>query len=814
MATPLLVDIVTGHGARRDRVTHVEHFPARSAHHADWPDWLHPEVRAVWEARGVTAPWTHQVEAADHAHAGRDTVIATGTASGKSQGYLLPVLDAAVRTRDEIPRQQATTLYLSPTKALGYDQYETLRSLPLQGLRPATYDGDTGQADRDWARAHANVVFTNPDMLHRAILPGHTRFLRWFSALEYVVVDEAHRYRGVFGSHVALILRRLLRIARHYGADPVVLGASATMADPQESFARLTGRECTAVTVDGSPRAAGDFVLWEPPLVPDRDGEVTEAEVAAHLEEVRGAARESDPWADSVPGGTPAGVHPVPEVPAPVGLTDPKRVSSLSETAHVLSELTLADCRSIAFIASRRGAEALAEAVRNEVARTDPAMSRHVAAYRGGYLPEERRLLETGLRNGTLRTVASTNALEVGIDISGLDVVVMAGWPGTLASLWQQAGRAGRAGSEWVAVLIARDDPLDTYVVHHPESVFGAPVDGGVIDPGNPYVLGGHLCAAAAEVPLAADDLPAFGPHARQVLDRLVAARMLRARPTGWYWAKQEDAASLTDIRGSGGGQVRIVEGSTGALLGYVDDAGAHTQSHPGAVYVHQGEQFTVQDLDLENRVAIVERTRVDYTTSPRSVTEISVESVERTRTLPSGGQVFLGTVEVTDQVVAYQMRQSGSGLVLAEHPLDLPAMTLRTTALWWTAPPSLVTDAVITNAELPGAVHAAEHAAIGLLPLFAGCDRWDIGGVSTARHPDTDRTTVFVYDGQAGGAGFAERGFDRFDEWQAATRDAIAACECVSGCPSCVQSPKCGNGNEPLDKDAAHRILTGLLGD
>ncbi|GAA4284634.1 DEAD/DEAH box helicase [Brevibacterium daeguense] len=760
----VLVDLIGDFGRRADRIRHIERFPARTGRPVAWPDWVHAEVVEALRSSGIERPWAHQAAAAESAHRGADTVISTGTASGKSLGFLLPVLDSVARTRDEVPLRQATTIYLSPTKALAADQFSKLRSLVLRGLRPGTYDGDTSQADKAWARSHANVLFTNPDMLHRSVLPRHSLFSRWLRTLRFVVVDEAHRYRGVFGSHVALVLRRLVRLARHHGADPVVIAASATMAAPAETFARLTGRECTAVTEDASPRAAGEFILWEPPFLP-------ETEVA-----------------------------------------DSTRRSTLAETADVLTDLTCAGRRSIAFIGSRRGAETLAEAVRREVGLIDDTLPRQVAAYRGGYLPEERRMLESGLRNGRLRTVASTNALELGIDIAGLDVVVMAGWPGTLASLWQQAGRAGRAGQQWAAVLIARDNPLDTYVVNHPEAIFGAPVDAGVIDPGNPYVLAGHLCAAAAEVPLTAADLSGFGDTARQVVDSLTAAKMLRKRPTGWFWAKAESAADLTDIRGSGGGQVRIVEGSTGTLLGTIDEAGAHTQSHPGAIYIHQGRTFAVGDLDLESRVALVEEAIVDYTTQAKSVTEIRVESTARSRTLPSGARVLQGTVEVTDQVVAYQLRQQRTGVVLGEHPLDLPARTLRTAAVWWTAPTDLLAEAELTKVDVPGTVHAAEHAAIGLLPLFAGCDRWDIGGVSTAMHADTGMTTVFVYDGHPGGAGFAERGFDCFDSWHRATLEAIEACECLTGCPSCIQSPKCGNGNEPLDKDGAVRILRALL--
>ena len=794
-----LFDIVTRFGARADRVTHVEDLPARPGRTVAWPPWLHTAVRDAFVSAGIERPYAHQVEAADLAHNGTNVIIATGTASGKSLGYLQPVLDAAVRGAAAPSGRGSTTLYLSPTKALAADQLLSLRGLVLQGLRPTTYDGDTSREDRDWARRHANVLLTNPDMLHRSLLPGHQRFSSVLKRLDFVVVDEAHRYRGVFGSHVSLILRRLLRLARYYGASPTVIGASATAGDPAQVFSRLIGAPAHAITDDASPRAAGRFVLWEPPLLPGYSPHESAdpfAGIAAPLDN------------DDAPE---AGAGEADALTA-AAFSDARR-SSLAEAADLLTDTTCAGRRAIGFIASRRGTEALASMVKDQVARVDDSLVRTIAAYRGGYLPEERRLLESALRSGRLLTVASTNALELGIDISGLDAVIIAGWPGTLASLWQQAGRAGRAGQEWIAVLVARDDPLDTFLVHHPDAIFDRTVDAVVIDPGNPYVLAGHLCAAAAEVPLTPDDLALFPDTASHVLDQLTEARMLRRRPAGWFWAKAENPADLSDIRSSGGGTVRLVEESTGALLGTVDDAGSHHQSHPGAVYVHQGRTFVVLDLDPEGRVALVEAKHVDYTTESQTVTEISILATRDSYPLPSGATVNWGDVEVTTQVTGYRMRQAGTGLVLGEYPLELPAQVLTTTAVWWTAPDALVEEADVDTAELPGAVHAAEHAAIGLLPLFAGCDRWDIGCVSTARHADTGVATVFVHDGQPGGAGFAERGFEAFSTWQTATREAIAACECISGCPSCVQSPKCGNGNEPLEKDAAARLLRTVLG-
>jgi DEAD/DEAH box helicase domain-containing protein len=435
-----------------------------------------------------------------------------------------------------------------------------------------------------------------------------------------------------------------------------------------------------------------------------------------------------------------------------------------------------------------------------------------VAAYRGGYLPEDRRVLERDLRSGRLTGVAATNALELGIDVSGLDAVLMAGFPGTRAALWQQVGRAGRGGQDALGVLVARDDPLDTYLVNHPEALIGVPVEANVFDPDNPYVLGPHLCAAASELPLTEEDLPLFGPRARDGVEALTAAGMLRRRRHAWYWTDRSRAGDLADLRSTGGAPVRLVEDGTGRLLGTVDAGSSHGTVHEGAVYLHQGETYLVLALDLEDRVATVVLDEPGCSTTAREVTDIEVTE-EREHAAWGAARVSLGGVRVTHQVVSFLRRRVPSGESLGEEPLDLPERTLDTTAVWWTLPPELLATGGVAAVDLPGAAHAAEHASIGLLPLFATCDRWDIGGVSTALHPDTGMLTVFVYDGHPGGAGFAERGFHAARAWLTATREAIAGCRCEEGCPSCVQSPKCGNQNNPLDKRGAVALLDVLLG-
>jgi len=718
----------------------------------------------AFTGRGIEAPWQHQAVAADAAWHGQHVVLSTGTASGKSLAYQLPALTACLERRGARGQRGATTLYLAPTKALAQDQLNGLSSLGLD-VRVTTHDGDSGRDQRDWARDHAEYVLTNPDMLHRSLLPTHERWSRFLAACELVVVDECHHYRGVFGAHVAQVLRRLRRICASYGSSPTFVLASATVAEPEVHARRLTGLDVLPVTGDASPRGEVSLALWQPPMT-SFTGE-------------NGA---------------------------------PLRRAASSEVADLLADLVAEGVRTLAFIRSRRGAEHVAMTAQELLAAVDTSLASRVASYRGGYLPEERRAIEASLRSGELLGLAATNALELGIDISGLDAVLMAGFPGTRAALWQQVGRAGRGAGDALGVLVARDDPLDTYLVTHPDVLLGQPVEATVFDPSNPYVLGPHLCAAAQEIPLTEADLPAFGSTARDAVDSLTAAGLLRRRPRGWFWTDRRRASDLADIRSAGGSPVQLVEADTGRVVGTVDASSAHSTAHAGAVYVHRGETWLVESLDLDEHVAVIGRAEPSYSTTAREVTDITIVA-EREHRRWGDCRLSFGEVDVSHQVVSYLLRRQPGGEVLGEEPLDLPERRLRTCSVWWTVPQHALDEAGLTAADLPGSAHAAEHCSIGLLPLFATCDRWDIGGVSTALHADTGMLTVFVYDGHPGGAGFAERGFAAAREWLTATRETIAACECDEGCPSCVQSPKCGNQNNPLDKQGAIALLDVLLG-
>ncbi|CAN5708657.1 DEAD/DEAH box helicase [soil metagenome] len=755
----LLSAAISGTDVNEHPLRHIAELPPRHGRRQSWPQWADPAVVHAFTERGISAPWSHQAEAADLAHHGRHVVISTGTASGKSLAYQLPILTAL--TADPLAR----ALYLAPTKALGHDQLRTAHALTaeipgLDDVAPTSYDGDSPTEVRRFARERSRWLFSNPDMIHLSMLRNHARWSVFLRGLRYVVVDECHYYRGIFGSNVAMVLRRLLRLATRYSSDgsgPTVIFASATTASPGQTAAELIGSRVAEVTDDGSPQGARTVVLWEPALRTDITGE-------------NGA---------------------------------PVRRSAGAEAARVMADLMVEGARTLTFVRSRRGAELTALGARARLEEIAPELAGKVASYRAGYLAEDRRALERALLDGELRGLATTNALELGVDIAGLDAVVLAGFPGTVTSFWQQAGRSGRRGQGALIVLIARDDPLDTYLVHHPGALLDRPIERVVIDPANPYVLGPQLLCAAAELPV--EDAEVRSWDADQVAAELVDDGLLRRRGGRYFPAPGVDPHPAVDIRGSSGGQIAILESGTGRLLGGVGAGQAPAAVHPGAVYLHQGETYLVDSLDFEDGIAFVHAEDPGYTTFAREVTDISVTGTgERT----SLGEVDLGLVPVAvSHTVVGFLRRTLAGEVIDFVELDMPTSTLPTVAAMYTLTPELLQRGGIDDIRIPGSLHAAEHAAIGLLPLVASCDRGDIGGLSTALGPE-GLPTVFVYDGHPGGAGFAERGYRQAAMWLGATAAAIEACECPFGCPSCVQSPKCGNGNDPLDKAGAITVL------
>jgi len=745
------VDRLAGLDGSEASLAHVEILEARDPILEPFPDL--PEVlRRRLALLGIEGLYPHQREALSVLDGGGNVIIATGTASGKTLVYNLAF------ARTAIADEKRTALYLFPTKALARDQLRQVRDLKLPQVRAAVYDGDTPKAERPLIRRNANLVMTNPDMLHISILPGHPRWADFFLRLSLVVVDEAHVARGVFGSHVAMILRRLRRLVAHYGGQPQFVLSSATIGNPADLAGRLVGLPFDHVDRDASPRGEKQFVLWNPPLVDEE-----------------------------------------------LGL----RRSAITEASWILRDLVEEEVRTIAFCRSRRAAELVAEFARREL---PGGLRRRVKTYRAGYLAEERRELERALASGDLLGVAATTALELGIDVGSLDAALLAGYPGTRASMWQQAGRAGRRSGSSLAMLIAQDDPLDQYLVQHPADLFQKPPEAAVVDPTNPYVLEPHIACAAREQPMTAEEVDAFGEGAPEAVERMVAAGELFWRRGLLYQRGRESPHGRVDIRSASGSLFAIVDEETGALLGTVDEARAFWHVHPGAVYLHQGEQYEVGGLDLGRKVALVAKSSADYYTQTRDITDVEV-----LRIIDQGavGEVpaLYGDVKVTRKVIGFQRKLSSTQEVLDEVALDLPPQTLTTKALWWILPRRLLLRARITAAALPGAAHAAEHAAIGLLPLVATCDRWDVGGLSTPFHPDTAGATIFIYDGYPGGAGIAERGYESGERLLEATFEAVRQCPCAKGCPSCVQSPKCGNGNEPLDKQGAVALLAGMLG-
>ncbi len=760
----LLACAVEGTDPEEKPLRHVADLAPRQARPQAWPHWADPDVVRAFHDRGITAPWSHQAEAADLAHDGRHVVLSTGTASGKSLAYQLPILTAFATD----PRARA--LYLSPTKALGHDQLRAAQALTdavstLGTVAPSAYDGDSPSEVRRFARERSRWIFSNPDMIHLSLLRNHARWAVFLRNLRYLVVDECHYYRGVFGSNVAMVLRRLMRLCTRYSANhsmPTVIFASATTASPAATASELIGQTVLEVTEDGSPQGARTVALWEPALRTDLVGE-------------NGA---------------------------------PVRRSAGAEAARVMADLIAEGARTLTFVRSRRGAELTALGARARLEDVAPELAGRVASYRAGYLAEDRRALERALTEGDLRGLASTNALELGVDIAGLDAVVLAGFPGTVTSFWQQAGRSGRRGQGALILLIARDDPLDTYLVHHPEALLDKPIERVVIDPGNPYVLGPQLLCAATELPLTDAEVRAW--NAEAVAETLVDDGLLRRRPSGYFPSPGVDPHPAVDIRGSSGGQIAILETATGRLLGSADVGRAPATVHPGAVYLHQGESYLVDSLDFEDGLAFVHADDPGYTTFARELTDIAVTGPGERN---SFGPIMIGLVpvSVSNTVIGY-LRRERSGEVIDFVELDMPTRTLDTKAVMCTITPEALQDNGVEPLRIPGALHAAEHAAIGLLPLVASCDRGDVGGLSTAVGPVAGLPTIFVYDGYPGGAGFADRGFRQISAWWDATAAAIEACECPLGCPSCVQSPKCGNGNDPLDKSGAVRVLRLVL--
>ncbi len=755
----------------RGQVAHVRAMPAREARYADPSEPLPAPLAEGLARSGIERLYVHQARALDLARAGRDVVVVTATASGKTMCYNLPVLERLLAD------SHATALYLFPTKALAQDQLGTLKrwqaSHPAVGdaLRPATYDGDTPRHNRRKIRTEANVVLSNPDMMHVGILPYHPRWATFLSNLQYVIVDELHQYRGIFGSNVAMVMRRLARVCAHYGSRPQFIAASATIANPADLAERLTGRPCACLDEDGSPAGPRLFVLWNPPAL-GRDGLA--------------------------------------------------RRSANIEATELLARLVEREVQTIVFTKARVVAELVYRYARERLAQEKPALADRIRAYRGGYLPEERREIEQALFTGRLLGIASTNALELGIDVGTLDASILVGFPGTIASAWQQAGRAGRGSEQSLSVLVAYNDPIDQYLVHEPEYFFGRPVEEGVIDPSNPYILASHLGCAAAELPLSPEDAAVFGPQAAEVADAVAAQGGLTRIDDRYYWSQPESPSRQTDLRTISNDTFTIVrtDGPAAEVIGQVDAISAPELVYPNAIYLHAGESFQVRDLDFDGKVACVEPADTDYYTQPVLSDTCRVQSEDLRKTIPAA-EVCFGRLDVTWQTVALKKIKYYTNENIGQTALDLPPQTLATRGLWLMPQREVLEDLSGMGLRAVEALVGVRNLALVCLPMLAMCDRRDLSGI--VESSNTGRPTAFVYDRFLGGLGFAERGYAHIDRLLAMCRDLVAGCGCEEGCPGCVglaslrpplhQDPDLSRGYAIPSKRGAGALLARLAG-
>ncbi len=743
------------------QIVHIEPISSRNPAYGKLDKPLPDALQERLEKRGLSRLYTHQAAAINKAREGKNVVVATSSASGKSLCYNIATLEAI------LAEKRSRALYLFPTKALAQDQLRALRELAWPGiLQPdeiATFDGDTPQAERAEIRRSARIILSNPDMLHLGILPNHQYWSRVLAHLRYVVIDEAHAYRGVFGSHVSGVMRRLRRLCDLYGSRPQFFCSSATIANPGEHAEKLVGLPFDVVDNDGSPHGKKYFVFWNPPII-DK--------------------------AKSV------------------------RRSANSEATYLLTELVNQDIRTLTFARTRRLTELIYIYSKRRLQEqlNNPRKSEQIKPYRAGYLPEERRKIEKDLFGGRLLGVVATNALELGIDVGDLDATVLGGYPGSIASTWQQAGRSGRSRGESLSFLIGLDGPLDQYLMRHPDAFFRKSVEFALVNPANPYILRAHLLCAAWEQPLSAEDETLFGPTIGDEIKALEREGLLRQRNRRWYLSPSVTyPAQAVNIRSASSQNYAVIDTSTGSMMETVEASVAFFQLHPGAIYLHQGDSYLITDLDLKSHTAMAQPVEVNYYTQTKELTDIRIVKELQDKTFGDVG-IYLGEVAVTTNVVGFKKKAQFTEEIVGEEPLDLPPITFPTIALWFDLPAEAVSQLVEAELDFAGGLHATEHAAIGILPLFALCDRNDIGGVSTPLHPDTGRSQVFIYDAYPGGIGIAEKGFAIIKElWQAAL-NTVNECPCEEGCPSCIQSPKCGNNNKPLDKKAAQVLLEALL--
>ncbi|MEM4525424.1 MAG: DEAD/DEAH box helicase [Methanothermobacter sp.] len=730
----------------KDAIEHIETIPAKKAEYT-MVKGLPENIRGYFLKKGIR-PYYHQAKVLEHIRQGMNVIITTPTASGKTLAFNLPIMEKLTHDKD------ATALYIYPTKALSNDQLKVLKELESElglKLNPNVYDGDTPKDKRPWIRANSRIIITNPYQLHR-ILPWHRQWRRFYKNLKFIVVDEAHQYRGVFGSNVAFLVRRLKRICKYYGSSPQFILSSATLANPQEFAEKLIGEKFELVSEDASPSGRKYFILYNP----SKKGNET---------------------------------------------------STHQETKNILAYFVFNKLQSLCFTVSRRMAELIARWTKEELDKKKKELVYRVTAYRAGYRPEDRRKIEEGLRNGELLGVSTTNALELGIDIGSLDAVIISGYPGTMISTWQQAGRAGRKENDSIIVLVAFKNPLDHYLMKNPSFLFEKSHENAIIDLKNKFILWNQTACAASELPLNLED---FFEHDfnLEIAHEMLKHGELTITDNGLVYSGNGDPQFIYGLDQISDDNFTVLE--NGRILERMDRAHAYREAHEGAVLINRGETYTVDNFDMKNRRIHVTKKSVDYHTQALKRIDLKIVKILKKRKF-SDFNLYLGEVEVTEDYYLYRVMAYSK--VLGTFPLNLPPLKFRSTALWFTIPDKLENymRKRFGDEAFEGGLHGCEHAIISLFPLHVLCDRMDIGGLSTAHHPDTGAATIFVYDAFEGGIGLSEKAFTLFEDLVASTFELVDSCDCVDGCPSCIYSPKCGNDNKPLHKGATRSILAYL---
>jgi DEAD/DEAH box helicase domain-containing protein len=733
----------------KNQIEHIEYLPPKKGEYGTLDSPLLPSIQQYLNNRQIKL-YKHQADAINLARKGENIVITTPTASGKTLAFNIPVFEAMSRD------PQARALYIYPMKALEHDQLNVLSIMEKEthiSVHPNIYDGDTPPRDKRSIRDKSRIILTNPYGLHY-YLPWHHLWKKFYENLQFIIVDESHTYRGVFGSHVALLFRRVARICDYYGSNPQYILSSATIANPEEHSKKLTGQDFHIISEDSSESGKKSFIFWNPPFIDD-------------------------------------------------GLT---RRSTHQETRALLSYCIREGFQTLCFTKSRKMAELIGVWVKQDLDRTHPELAEAVHSYRAGYLPEERRKIERGLKQRVISGVVATNALELGIDIGSLDCVIMSGYPGTVISTWQQAGRAGRLIDDSVVFLIAFQDPLDQYFMNHPQDFFSRNPENAVINLNNPYITAGHVMCASNELPLSDGDTDYFTEGYLQSIDELSEKRLLRKREYGWMYSGPPRPETRVKLNNISDQTVTVLLFSR--VLETMDITQAYREVHEGAILLHQGEPYRVTSLDLVNLEAQVEEADPGYYTAALKTIDISIKNIirEQNRGIKSG----LGKVDVTEYYIEYRRMQNEK--IISKHPLNLPPLNFPSIGFWFTIPSSIASRIRSQGLDFAGGLHAIEHAMIAISPLHAMCDPRDLGGVSTELHRDTMEPTIFVYDGYKGGIGLSEKLHELLPELLSTTLNLVRDCKCEDGCPSCIYSSKCGNNNEPLDKKTAIVLLNYLI--